>query len=70
MDEASEVRYPDVNVKLTGEDGNAAVIISRVRSAIHRKRGQKAANDFATEAFEAGSYDEVLRLCMKTVNVS
>lgn len=61
--------YPDVTVKLIGEDGNAALIIGRVAKVLRREVSAEAANRFADEAFDLSSYDDVLRLVMKTVNV-
>lgn len=64
-----EVKYPQVKVKLTGEDGNVFSIIGRVSKAIRKEVGAKEAGEFQTAAMECGSYDEVLQLCMKTVDV-
>lgn len=62
--------YPDVTVKLIGEDGNAALIIGRVAKVLRREVSAEAANKFADEAFDLSSYDDVLRLVIKTVNVT
>ncbi len=61
--------YPDVTVQLSGEDGNVFFIIGRVSQALRRAGHPEAANAFAEEAMKAESYDEVLRLCMRTVDV-
>lgn len=62
-------KYPDVEVQLSGEDGNAMSIIVRVRKALRRA-------DVPTEEIEAfskeamsGDYDNVLQTAMKWVNV-
>ena len=63
-----EPSYPDIDVQLTGEDGNAFFIIGRVRQAM--KRGGASADDiesFTTEA-QSGDYDNVLQTCMRWVN--
>ena len=63
-------KYPDIHVPLTGEDGNAFVIIGRVRG--HMKDSGLSAeeiNDFANEAM-SGDYTHVLQTVMKWVNVS
>ena len=63
-------KYPDVHVKLTGTDGNAFAIIGRVAAVIKSSKGQAAAKEFTAEAIGAGSDDEMLQICMKTVDVS
>jgi hypothetical protein len=64
-----DVKYPDVEVQLSGEDGNVFSIIGRVSKAIRRKHGEPAAKEFREAATSCHSYDEVLQLCVKTVNV-
>ena len=59
-----DIKYPQVKVKLVGEDGNAMSIISRCRAAM-RKAGlsreeQTAFSDEAT----SGDYNHVLMTCM------
>lgn len=63
-------KYPEVQVQLSGEDGNAFFIIGRVTRAM-RKGGapEKDCKAFAKEAM-SGNYDNVLRAAMKWVNVS
>lgn len=64
------VRYPKVNVKLVGEDGNAFAIIGKVSKAMRDAgipKDEIAA--FSTKAYASGSYDELLQLAMNTVNV-
>lgn len=65
----STVTYPDVSVKLTGEDGNVFFIIGSVARAIRSQHGTAAADAYTGEALSKGSYDEVLSFTMKTVNV-
>jgi len=63
-------KYPDVEVQLTGEDGNAFFIIGRVGKAMRRAG---IANDeieaFRKEAM-SGDYNGVLQAAMKYVNVA
>ena len=63
-------KYPDVQVQLSGEDGNAFFIIGRVGKAM-RQAG--VANDdidaFRKQAM-SGDYDNVLRTCMEYVSVA
>jgi len=55
--------------KLVGTDGNVFAIIGKV-SACLKKAGQKEqAAEFEKMAFVCASYDEVLRLVMRYVEV-
>jgi hypothetical protein len=66
----STVKYPEVQVQLVGEDGNAFAIIGRVAKALSRAGVAKAEVDaFRTEAM-SGDYDNVLQTAMKWVDVS
>jgi hypothetical protein len=65
----SEVKYPEITVKLIGENGNAFNLIGITANAIKAKEGRDAANSFASEAMEQGSYDELLAFMKRTVNV-
>lgn len=60
-------KYPDIQVQLSGEDGNAFFIIGRVRKAM-RQAGVDATeiDAFSKEAM-SGDYDHVLQTCMATV---
>ncbi len=59
----------DIRVRLTGEDGNVFSIVGRVKSALRQAGFNDEADEFVRTAFGAGSYDEVLMLCMETVTV-
>jgi len=63
------VQYPDVTVRLVGEDGNALHIIGTVSQALRRAHGHGAANTFMDAALDSGSYDELLALVQRTVVV-
>ena len=60
----------DVKVKLTGEDGNVFLIIGRVSRALKAAGFTEEAETFQQKAMSCDSYDEVLCLCMETVEVS
>ena len=59
-----------VKVKLTGSNGNVFAVISKVVSALNKAGYADVANKFKAEAFVSKSYDAVLQLCMKYVDVS
>lgn len=62
-------KYPEVNVQLVGEDGNAFSILGRVTRAMSRA----GIVDSEVDAFRAeatsGDYDNLLRTVLAWVNV-
>jgi hypothetical protein len=64
------MKYPNIEVTLTGEDGNAFAILGAVRLAL-RKAGVSSdeIRTFIDEA-TSGDYDHLLATCMEWVNVS
>ena len=61
------VKYPEIVVQLSGEDGNAFFIIGRVSKALRRAGVSTAEIDeFAKDAM-SGDYDHVLQTAMKWV---
>ncbi len=65
-----DIRYPDVHVRLVGQDGNAFAILGRVMGAL-REAGvpDEERKRFEREA-TAGDYDELLATCMRWVDVT
>lgn len=64
------VKYPNVKVKLSDEDGNAFVIIGRVRRALNRANvAPDEVEKFSEEAM-SGDYDHLLQTAMRWVDVS
>jgi len=65
----NDVKYPEIDVQLSDEDGNAFGIIGRVALALRRAGVPKDEIDaFRTEAM-SGDYDNVIQTAMKWVNV-
>lgn len=59
-----EPKYPDIEVQLSSEDGNAVAIIARTCNALRRGGvPQSEVDAFRTEALN-GDYDHVLRTVM------
>ena len=56
-------------VRLTGQDSNVFNIIGIVAGALKKAGQPDNAKEFTDAAFSAGSYDEVLQLCFKYVDV-
>jgi hypothetical protein len=64
------VKHPEVQVQLTGTDGNAFAIIGAVRNALRAAGVDKDERDaFMAEAM-SGDYDHVLQTVMRWVEVS
>lgn len=61
-------KFPDIKVQLTGQDGNAFVIVARVRKAIEDAGHIDEAKEFFEEAL-SGSYGHLLRTCDEYVTV-
>ena len=55
--------------KLVGEDGNVFNIIGSVSKSLKQAGLKTEATEFQDKAFNSGSYDEVLQLAMKYVEV-
>ena len=64
-----EVKYPQVKVKLVGEDGNAFSILGRVVSAMNEAGlPHEQSAEFIKEA-TSGDYDHLLQTVMEFVSV-
>ena len=63
----TEPIYPDVQVQLVGEDGNAFAILGRVSQALRRAGHGDAVKAFHNEA-TSGDYYHLLRTCMEWVD--
>jgi hypothetical protein len=65
----NEVKYPNITVQLTGEDGNAFYVLGKVLKALRKaKVSDEEINAFSKEAM-SGDYDHLLQTCMEWVNV-
>lgn len=63
------VKYPDITVRLIGEDGNAFFILGKVQRALRRARVDEAEiAEFMTEA-TSGDYNRLLATVMDWVEV-
>ena len=72
-----DIKFPDLTVRLVGEDGNAFAIMGRVSSELRRflrSEGyerveiDKIVKQYQTESM-SGDYDNLLRVAMSYVNV-
>lgn len=63
------MKYPEITVKLVGQDGNAFAVIGAVRKALRRaKVPNEEVEQFSDEA-TSGDYDHLLRTCTKWVTI-
>ena len=65
----SEVKYPDIEVQLSGEDGNAFAVMGRVTRELRRAGLSEDEREAFREEAMSGNYDHLLRTCMKWVTV-
>lgn len=65
-----EPKYPDVEVQLTGEDGNVFFIIGRVCAALKRADVSEAEIEAYTNECTSGDYDHALRTTMRWVTTA
>ena len=64
------VQYPEIQVRLSGTDGNAFAILGKVQKAMKEADVPAAkVKEFMDEATE-GDYDHLLQTAMKWVSVS
>lgn len=66
----TEPRYPDIHVQLTGEDGNAFMVLGLVRRALRRAQVPAGEIEAFTEEAKSGDYDRLLQTAMRWVDVS
>lgn len=67
--EPGTVRYPRIVVPLLGGDGNAMILIAKVRKALKRAGVPDEEVLAFTEEVTSGDYDNVLQTCMRWVEV-
>ena len=66
----SAPKFPDIEVRLSGTDGNAFAIIGAVKRGLRRGGADETeVAQFQSEAM-SGDYDNVLRSAMRWVTVS
>ena len=62
-------KFPDIEVQLSGEDGNAFSIMGRVMKAMRRAGISKDEIDKYKAEATSGDYDNLLQVTMTTVEV-
>jgi hypothetical protein len=64
-----ETKYPEVEVELVGQDGNAFAIMGRVMGALKKAGVAKEEIDQYYAESTSGDYDNLLRTAMAWVSV-
>ena len=64
-----EVRYPQVRVALIGQPANVFAIVSQVTRALERAGHRAGAKEYCDAVEDCDSYDAVLQLTLRTVEV-
>ena len=69
QEEKTSVKYPEVVVQLSGEDGNAFNVMGKIARAL-REHGveQSEREEFLAESM-SGDYDHLLQIAMEWVTV-
>lgn len=64
-----EVKHPEITVQLTGQNGNAFMIMGLVAQAMRRAKVPKDEIDQYMNESTSGDYNNVLVTAMRWVNV-
>jgi hypothetical protein len=64
---ASNPRYPEIEVQLSGEDGNAFFVMGKVQHALKRGGVEKVEIDAYLAEAMAGDYDHLIQTSMRWV---
>jgi hypothetical protein len=64
------MKYPQIEVELTGKDGSAGSIMAAVSKALKRGGVTEAEINMFRRECMSGDYDNLLRTAMKWVDVS
>tara|TARA_B110000285_G_scaffold219580_1_gene270303 strand:+ start:4 stop:219 length:216 start_codon:yes stop_codon:yes gene_type:complete len=62
-------KYPEIEVQLSGEDGNAMAIMARVSSALRRAGVSREERDAYYSESTSGDYDNVIATALRWVTV-
>lgn len=57
-------KYPDIKIKLAGQDGNAFAILSRCVEAMRKAKINREERDKFVKEATSGNYDHLLIVCM------
>jgi len=63
------IKYPEIEVQLSGSDGNAFAVLGKVRKALRRADVPKEEIEQFTKEATGGDYNHLLGVCMEWVDV-
>jgi hypothetical protein len=63
-------KYPEIEVSLIGNDGNAFAIMGTIQKALHDAEVSNEEIDLYLKESMSGDYDNLLRTAMRWVSVS
>ncbi len=63
------MKYPNITVQLSGNDGNAFAVLGSVSKALRENGVSKEEIDSFYSEATSGDYDALLQTCMKWVDV-
>jgi hypothetical protein len=63
-------KYPEIEVSLIGNDGNAFAIMGTIQKALHDAKVSNEEIDLYLNESMSGDYDNLLRTAMRWVSVS
>ena len=65
----ANVKYPEIDVQITGQNGNSFIILSCVITALKNNGiSQEECDKFFNEA-TSGNYDNLIQTCCEWVNI-
>lgn len=65
----SNVKYPNVKVQMSGEDGNSFMILGRVQKALRNAGATPTEIDEFLDEATASDYDNLVQVCLRWVDV-
>lgn len=65
-----KIKYPNIKVRLTGEDGNSFAVLGKVNRALAAAGIGKTERDIFMKEATSGDYDDLLCTAMRWVDVS
>lgn len=66
---SDEVKYPQIHVKLVGEDGNSFCILARCMEAMRRARISQEERDAFYKEATSGNRAHLIATCLKWFDV-
>lgn len=69
MTDITRPKYPEIEVQLTGDDGNAFYVVGKVRKALLRGGVDREEVELFVNEATSSDYDSLLATCMRWVEV-